>query len=308
MVNRQLPSVTIGIPFFNAEATLLDSVRSVFAQTHQDWELILLDDGSTDGSLEIARSIDDPRVRVYSDGQNKRLAARLNEMTRLAKHEYMARMDADDLMSPRRIERQLELLVSRSDIDLVATGVCSLSDDYRPVGIRPVAPGHAVTPRGLLSGQSGILHGSVLGRREWFQRNPYKESLAKSQDTNLWVRAYSRNDLRVAFVPDPMYYYREDGNVSTPKLLLAYRIGRQTIMYDARDGFSTWERGRAIALSCGKSMAVVALSGLGRLDLIRGRRNRVIPTGVVNDALIREIESIRSIDLPRRAGPAGVSG
>lgn len=307
MVKAQLPPVSIGIPFFNAEATLLDSIRSVFAQTHQAWELILLDDGSTDGSLEIARSIDDPRVRVYTDGQNKRLAARLNEMTRLARHEYMARMDADDLMSPRRIERQLELLVSRPDIDLVATGVCSLSDDYRPVGIRPIAHGHTVTPRGLLSGQSGILHASVLGRREWFQRNPYKESLAKSQDTNLWVRAYSKKDLHIAFVPDPMYYYREDGNVSTSKLLLAYRIGRHTIMSDARDGFSAWERVRAIALSFGKSMAVAALSILGRLDLIRGRRNKVVPTGAVNDALVNEIESIRSTDLPFRVDRGGVS-
>ena len=308
MVSKPLPSVTVGIPFYNAEATLLDSVRSVLAQTHQNWELILLDDGSTDGSLEVARSIDDPRVRVYSDGQNKRLAARLNEMTRLARYKYLARMDADDLMSPTRLERQLKLLVTRPDIDLVATGVCSLSDDYQPVGIRPVAPGHAVTPRGLLSGRSGIVHASVLGRREWFLRNPYKESLAKSQDTNLWVQAYSRNDLRVAFVPDPLYYYREDGNVSTPKLLLAYRIGRHTILTDARDGFSMWERVRAIAVSCGKSMAVVALSSLGKLDMIRGRRNKVIPSGVVNDALVSEIESIRSLDVPRSAGRAGLSG
>lgn len=307
MVSRHLPSVTVGIPFYNAEATLLDSVRSVFAQTHQDWELILLDDGSTDGSLEVARSIDDPRVRVYSDGQNKRLATRLNEMTRLARHGYLARMDADDLMSPSRLDRQLNLLVSKPDIDIVATGVCSLSDDYHPVGVRPVPSGHVITPRGLLSGQSGILHASVLGRREWFQRNPYKESLAKSQDTNLWVQAYSRNDLRVAFVPEPLYYYREDGNVSTPKLLLAYRIGRHTILNDAKAGFSTWERARAVAVSCGKSAAVLALASMGKLDLIRGRRNKVVPAGSVKDDLAAEIEAIRSLDLPLRTGVAGVS-
>src|SRR5690554_4188978 len=98
-VSCDLPSVSIGIPFFNAEAYLLDAIKSVFAQTHQNWELILLDDGSTDRSLEIARSIDDPRVRVYSDGQNKHLAARLNEIARLARYEYLARMDADDLMA-----------------------------------------------------------------------------------------------------------------------------------------------------------------------------------------------------------------
>jgi len=63
-------SITIGMPFYNAEKYLADAIRSVFAQTYQDWELILMDDGSTDQSLEIAKSVDDPRVRVFSDGKN----------------------------------------------------------------------------------------------------------------------------------------------------------------------------------------------------------------------------------------------
>ena len=117
-----LPSLTIGIPFFNAEATLLDAVRSVFAQTHQDWELLLVDDGSTDRSLELARSIDDPRVRVYSDGRNKRLAARLNEISRLARFDHVARMDADDVCLPERLARRPDSLKSaareiRADAD-----------------------------------------------------------------------------------------------------------------------------------------------------------------------------------------------
>jgi len=82
--------VTIGLPFYNAEKYLTDAIRAVFAQTHQHWELILIDDGSTDGSLKIAKSVQDPRVRVYSDGKNKKLAARLNEITKLAKYEYIA--------------------------------------------------------------------------------------------------------------------------------------------------------------------------------------------------------------------------
>ena len=90
-------AITIGIPFYNAEAYLADAIRSVFAQTYEDWELILIDDGSTDNSLAIARSVDDPRVRVYSDGKNKKLASRLNELTQLATYEFIARMDADDV-------------------------------------------------------------------------------------------------------------------------------------------------------------------------------------------------------------------
>ena len=115
--------VSIAIPFYNAEKYLRDSIRSVFAQTHQDWELILMDDGSTDGSLAIAKSIKDSRVSVYSDGKNKKLAARLNEITKLAKYDIIARMDADDLMSPTRIEKQLNILKDNLNIEVAPTSL-----------------------------------------------------------------------------------------------------------------------------------------------------------------------------------------
>lgn len=305
MMTSRSPAITIGIPFYNAESTLLDSVRSVFAQTHENWELILLDDGSTDRSLDIARSIDDPRVRVYSDGQNKRLAARLNEITRLAKFEYMARMDADDLVSSVRLERQLQVFASNPKIDLVSTGVCSLRDDYSPVGIRCVDSCHSISPRGLLNGHSSIVHASILGRRTWFERNPYKENLAISEDSNLWVRAYSRDDLRVAFVPEPLYYYREDGNVSASKLTLSYKVGRHTVLLDAGNAFSYQDKIRAFLTLGGKSVAVRVLHRLGRLDLIRARRNTVSLTEVEIERLVREIAAIRNLELPLR-NPVGI--
>src|SRR4030066_138114 len=97
------PLVTVGIPFFNNQDTLPDAIRSIFAQSFQDWELLLLDDGSTDGSLQIAQSIDDPRVRVISDGCNRKLPARLNQIIDLARGQYIARMDADDLCGITRL-------------------------------------------------------------------------------------------------------------------------------------------------------------------------------------------------------------
>lgn len=297
-MSPELPAVTIGIPFYNAEATLLDAVRSVFAQTHRNWELILLDDGSTDRSLELAKLIKDPRVRVYSDGQNRRLAARLNQITELAKYEFIARMDADDLMSPVRIERQLEVLVSRQEVDLVSTGVCSLTDDCEPVGIRCISPEHTISASDLLSGHSGIVHASIVGRRAWFERNLYKESMAKSQDTNLWVRAYSKDDLRVAFLPDPFYYYREDGNISIGRLLLAYKMGRHTILEDAKLNFSLNVRLRGLVVNLIKTVLVRMFGGLGLLVLIRSRRNSVQLVDPEKSSFISEIEFVRRAALP----------
>lgn len=294
-----LPPVSIGLPFFNAEEFLLDSIKSVFAQTHQDWELILMDDGSTDRSLEIARSIDDPRVRVFSDGENRKLAARLNEITALAKYNFIARMDADDLMSTTRIAQQLTLLISRPDIDLISAGVCSLSDECEPVGVRRVTAGHSVTAESLLLGRAGIVHGCILGRKQWFVRNPYREDLSKSQDTNLWVRSYANDDLKILIIPEPLYYYREDGNVTPQKLLLAYRIGRLTVREDARGPrFSPALQARALLNSYVKSGAVRVLRRMGKMSLIRGRRNHHEVSEADKSAIIAEIAAVRATAVP----------
>lgn len=280
------PPVSIGLPFYNAEAYLADAIKSVFAQTHANWELILVDDGSTDRSLEIARSVNDPRVRVYSDGQNKRLAARLNEITQLARYNLLARMDADDMMCRRRIEKQVRVLETRPQVDLVTTGVCSLRDNGEPMGVRCVPEGHRVVPTQLLEGKSGIVHASLLGRRNWFLRNPYDESLERSQDTNLWVTSHAKNDLSVHFISEPLYYYREDGNVTIEKLLLSYKIGRRMILRNARGGYRFADIAKAYTSTMAKSVVASLLSLVGKMDIIRERRN----TGNMSPT---ETESIR---------------
>lgn len=289
--------ITIGISFYNAESTLLDAVRSVFAQTHESWELILVDDGSTDGSLKLAQSINDPRVTVYSDGENRRLAARLNQIAKLAKYDFMARMDADDLMSPLRLEEQLKLMLSNPEIDLVSTGVCSLTNDNEPVGIRIVNPDHVVDPKGLLIGKSGIVHATLMGRREWFLRNPYKESLAKSQDTNLWVRSYSKNDLNIGFITEALYYYREDDNVSQKQMLLAYSIGRQTIVIDAKGNFSLKVKTKALVDNLVKTAMVKFLPRYS-IKIARSRRNATLLTTLEKQRMENEIKCIIDIELP----------
>lgn len=229
MVGKSLPPVTIGIPFHNAEPFLLDAIRSVFAQTHEDWELILMDDGSSDRSLEIARSINDPRVRVVSDGENRRLAARLNEIHSLAKYDYVARMDADDMMASDRIEKQLMFLQENARYDLVTTGVCSITDDSAPYGIRLPSDRHVLTPYVVLSGAHGITHAAIMGRKEWFHRNPYDPSDHRAQDYKLWIRARRKDDLSIGFIREALYYYREEGSMTPQKMLTAKSIGREVV-------------------------------------------------------------------------------
>lgn len=284
--------ISIAIPFYNAEKYLADAIRSVFAQTYQNWELILIDDGSTDKSLEIAKSIKDPRVRVLSDGKNKKLAARLNEITQLAQYDYIARMDADDLMSPQRIEKQLNILNNNSHIDLVTCGNYSLSNSGEVKGVR----WHNFTSinlNDLLNKKgSGVLHAAVLARKQWYMRNHYNESLKTAQDYELWVRASSKNDFNIYLMQEPLYYYREEGNVSLEKLLRAYSIERLLLKkYAAKN------KTQLLMKSHIKTYVVKFLNIIKQNDLLlKVRSNRIDDQyfNVVN----KELEKIKNTKVP----------
>ena len=199
------PLVTIGIPFYNNKGTLLDAVKSVFAQTFTDWELILLDDGSTDRSLQIAKSIDDPRVRVFSDGENKKLPARLNQIIEMARGKYIARMDADDLCSPKRFEKQVKLLEKNQSLDVLGTGMVYLGENDVPLGHWLAPPEHADICKEPYR-TFRLSHGTIIAKKSWLQKNRYGESTPLAQDFNLWLRTYKHS--KFGNVPEALYYYR----------------------------------------------------------------------------------------------------
>lgn len=262
--------VTIAIPFYNAEEYLPDAIRSVFAQTFHDWELILIDDGSTDNSLAIAKSINDSRVRVFSDGYNKKLAARLNEVTDLATHDYILRMDADDLMMPNRIEKQLEILI-KNDVDIVTTGVYSVLNNLEIVGVRG-ANFKAVNFQDLLYRKVGITHAALLAKKSWYQRNKYDESLSIAQDLDLWMRTSKKNDLKIISIDEPLYIYREEDNVTKNKLIRAYRNERSMIRKYGETYFNL-----VILKSYLKSLVVHILDTIGKIEILQKKRgNKVI--------------------------------
>src|SRR5271157_3722803 len=123
---RKSITVTIGLPAFNARPYLELALRSIFAQTFRDWELIIIDDGSSDGSPELLHCLDDERVRVIADGQHLGLGARLNQIVGMARGRYIARMDADDLMHPERLQTQLDYLLQHPRVDVVGCNLLVL--------------------------------------------------------------------------------------------------------------------------------------------------------------------------------------
>ena len=285
-------AITIGIPFYNAEAYLADAIRSVFAQTYQDWELILIDDGSTDNSLAIARSVDDPRVRVYSDGKNKKLASRLNELTQLATCEFIARMDADDLISPRRLEKQMEIFEKFPEKDLVSTGVFSITNDKELIGSRGDNATNVLL-EDLLYKRVGIVHAAILARKSWYQRNQYDTSLKIAQDYDLWLRSSKKDDLKIFLISEPLYYYREEGNATSKKLLAAYK--------NERNMYKKYAGDYPICLlvkSYAKTFVVKSLSLVGKLDILLNNRSTSQIDSERLELFTKELDIIKKTKVP----------
>lgn len=222
--------ISIGIPFYNAEAYLEDAIKSVLAQTFQEWELILVDDGSSDGSLDIAKKYEqlDSRIRVISDGLNKKLPTRLNEIIKEAKFDFIARMDADDLMDVERLEKQYAFLSANPEYDLVTTGMYSIDQSNEVLGKR-LPENRIMQANEILGGLTNLLHASMLAKKEWCLRNPYREDNALAEDYELWLSAAIKNDLKYNVLQEPLYYYREVENVKKEKMIKGYNTQIEVI-------------------------------------------------------------------------------
>lgn len=200
-------SITILLPVFNASRTLQKAISSIVNQSFRNWELLVLDDASTDESLRIASSIGDQRIRVVAQGQIPGLAARLNQGIDLARGKYIARMDADDIAFPERLARQVEFLESHPEIDLLGTRALVFRDDGSVVGLLPFAQSHdeiCTRPWNNIP----LAHPTWMGRAEWFQRHRYAmPEYRRAEDQELLLRAFRTSTF--ACLPDVLLAYRQ---------------------------------------------------------------------------------------------------
>ena len=274
--------ISIGIPIYNAEAYLEDAINSILAQTHELWELILIDDGSTDASLAIAKRFEeaDHRIRVIADGINKKLPARLNQLIEEANYDYIARMDADDLIHPDRLAIQLSFLEKNPNYDLVSTGVVSIDNFNKVYGCRHVD--QIYTEFKEIAAAYPIVHAAVLAKKSWYERNKYNENYPRSEDYDLWCRAISNQDLNLAVLPDLLYYYREEGNLSLSKITRSYKDRIKT--YGEYKGNSYLG---SLKLSA-KLTTVTFLDSIGLLQKIANKRNKL----TISDTLRNHHQSV----------------
>ncbi len=201
------PLVTIGMPVRNCEKTIGTAIRSILNQTCGNWELLIIDDGSTDGTVREALRFGDPRIRICADGCHRGLARRLNEAVELSRGEYFARMDGDDVSFPERIELQLAYLERNPGVDLLGAGVVVFRGEGELLGTRAVPLTHEEICRRPRSGFH-LAHPTWIGRTEWFRNHPYRADAVRAEDQDLLLRTCRAS--RFASLPAILLGYREE--------------------------------------------------------------------------------------------------
>lgn len=199
-----MPSVSILMPVYNAEPYLSEAIQSMLNQTYTDFELIILDDCSTDGSADVVQTFSDKRIIYHRNEVNSGLANNLNTGLKLAKGKYIARMDGDDISLPHRLQTQVDFLESHPDIDLCSCAMQMFGADNQ-LWIRDRDPEQVKI---TMMFYSAVLHASSVFRKDVFEQNNliYNQETFPAEDYDLWARAAFY--CRMVNLPDVMYLYR----------------------------------------------------------------------------------------------------
>jgi len=203
------PTVSVVMPVYNTEAYLTDSVGSILGQTFLDWELICVDDGSSDGSLEILRRYElaDSRVHVITQSHSGNYRARSAGMA-LARGRYIAAMDSDDVALPERLRRQVDYMESHPECVGLGAAVKVVGPDLMPISDARKALDHETIDRQVLGGDGAAIPQPVaMFRTEAVRRvGGYRDEVFLQGDTDLYLRLAEIG--RLANLPDILLLYR----------------------------------------------------------------------------------------------------
>ena len=202
------PLVTVLLPVFNGGDLLEATLQSVLRQTFSDFEVLAIDDASTDGTSERLRAIRDPRVRVLTNESNLGLTRSLNRGLADARGELIARQDADDLSAPTRLEKQLGFLRAHPEVQLLGTSAWRLRANGKVFGANDLPSTHQAI-RWTSATDNAFLHTSVMFRRDVIRGGfgGYDEDFPICQDYELWNRVAAEHP--VANLPERLVSMRE---------------------------------------------------------------------------------------------------
>jgi len=223
--------LTVTLPVYNAMPYLRAAVESVLSQSYRDFDFLIIDDGSSDGSAAYLRSLHDPRIKL-SVRSNRGLGTTLNELFRNSRTEYVARMDADDICEPHRLEKQMAFLRDHGDVVMLGSGIAFIVGDRVIEGVRPLTE-HSEIRQRLLQKRPGVNHPTLIVRRDaWAGVGGYRFAGA-GEDLDFCLRLCDFG--RVANVPEALYHYR---------------LRKESLTFSTRDETNM---GYAFAIACAKA-------------------------------------------------------
>ena len=184
-----MPKVTVLMTVYNGERHLREAVESIVHQTFQDFEFLIINDGSTDGTRELVLSYSDPRIRLLDNGHNLGQTRSLNRGLELAEGQYIARQDADDISEPERLARQVAFLETHTEVALLGTWYTKIDTEGTPLGERRL-PCNSIQVRWSLLFFCPFVHSAVMFRKSAVleQIGFYNEAFVYAQDYELWSR------------------------------------------------------------------------------------------------------------------------
>jgi GT2 family glycosyltransferase len=200
------PSLSVIIPAYNVETYIELAVRSALAQTLIDLEVIVVDDGSTDGTAARVAALEDSRLRLVSQG-NRGLSGARNTGIRLARGRYVGFLDGDDAWQPERAAMLTEVMEKDPTVGLVSSDYIYLDESGRERGVlRADIP----EPTLVQMIQRNYASSGVIGRRDVFvEAGLFDESLRSCEDLEMWVRVLAHTSYKLRIVPKPLAFYRE---------------------------------------------------------------------------------------------------
>lgn len=231
--------VSVIIPVYKAEKYIAATVQSVLDQTYQNFEILIIDDGTPDRSIEICRQFNDPRIKI-SCYPNRGVAAARNHGVRAAQGEYIAFLDADDLWLPTKIAKHIAHLESSPEIGISYSYSTLIDATDKPLGLYQLPPIHNITPVNFLlrdpigSGSNLIAKSAVLAAIKFplevngvVTQCYFDEDPPLSEDTECWLRMSIKSDLRFEGIPE---------------LLLQYRLHSGSFSHQFEDKVASWEK------------------------------------------------------------------
>ena len=209
-------AVSVILPAYNCEKFIGQAIRSVLDQTFRDFELIIVNDGSTDKTEVEIIAFNDPRIVYINNQQNQGLISSLNRAIDIAKGKYIARMDADDICAPSRLAKQRDLLDQREALTMVACTVDLIDENGKNAGVweldrKTLEPEQI---RKQMAYENCIAHPTIMIRADVLKQFKYAPSQVNIEDYDLWLRLLSHGH-QFAKINEPLLLYRIHGNSIT---------------------------------------------------------------------------------------------